>query len=77
MDTKKHKSFASSGLRGEHDYFVISSGVFLLVGFLHFLRAFYGWELLVGDITVPNVVSWFAVFVAGYMAYTGFKYSKK
>jgi len=77
MDTKNHKSFIPSGVRGEHDYFVISSGIFILVVSLHFLRIFYGWDLYVGDFLVPNILSWVAILVAGYMSYEGLKYSKK
>ncbi|MEX2144856.1 MAG: hypothetical protein WD712_00540 [Candidatus Spechtbacterales bacterium] len=77
MPDKKHKSFRFSGVRGEHDYFMVATGIFILVVSFHFLRLWYRIDVRVGDYVVPNLISWIAVAVAGYMAWEGFKYSKK
>jgi hypothetical protein len=46
--------------------------VFLLVAILHVLRIALGWHVIVNVWTIPMWVSWIGVFIAGFLAFTGF-----
>ncbi|MEX2008526.1 MAG: hypothetical protein WD850_03490 [Candidatus Spechtbacterales bacterium] len=74
---QKHRSFRSSGLRGEHDYLVAAAGLFLLVATMHALRILYDTDVRIGEWSVPPWVSIVAVVVAGYMGWRGYKLSSK
>ena len=49
----------------------LTGTIFLLITLLHFGRIFSGWEANIGGWDVPMWLSWSAVVVAGYLAYTG------
>ena len=54
--------------------FVVTAGVvFSLVAVLHALRLLLGWDAVIGGWHVPMWLSWLALAVAGYLAYTAFK----
>lgn len=54
--------------------FTLTAGaVFSLVAALHALRLLCGWDAVIGGWTVPLWVSWAALAVSGYLAYTAFK----
>ena len=53
------------------DHAVFSSLLFLIIFIAHSVRLFYGWEVVVGSWVVPQGLSWIAVLVSGYFAYTG------
>lgn len=74
---KAHRHFRRSKGRGEHDYLVVATGIFFVVAIAHFLRAFYGLELIVVGWDVPAWASWFAVALAGLMAWRGWQYSRR
>ena len=58
-------------------YFLVSGIVFLAVATLHFLRNVMGWDAAIGGWAVPVWVSWATVVVAGFLAFTGLRLSKK
>ena len=46
--------------------------VFSLVAVLHALRLLLGWDAVIGGWHAPLWLSWLALAVAGYLAYTAF-----
>ena len=57
--------------------FVRTAGVvFSLVAVLHALRLLLGWDAVIGGWSVPMWLSWLALAVAGYLAYTAFNVHK-
>ncbi len=58
--------------------FSLTAGViFLLIALGHLSRLVFRWRVLIGDFPVPFWVNWVALFVAVYLAYEGFRVSKK
>ena len=54
--------------------FTFTAGVvFSLVAVLHALRIVLGWDAVIGGWHVPLLVSWLALPVSGYLAYTAFR----
>ena len=54
--------------------FTVTAGVvFSLIAVLHALRLLLGWEAMIGGWSVPMWLSWLALALAGYLAYTAFK----
>jgi hypothetical protein len=51
----------------------VAGVVFLLVALLHLLRLLLGWDAVIGGWSVPHWVSWAALAVSGYLAYTAFR----
>jgi len=47
--------------------------VFSLIAVLHALRLLLRWEAVIGGWTVPMWISWAALAISGYLAYTAFK----
>ena len=57
--------------------FAVTAGmVFSLVAVLHALRLLLGWEAVIGGWNVPLWLSWVALAVSGYLAYTAFNLGK-
>ena len=55
--------------------FTLLAGViFAIVAFIHLLRIYMGWPVVIGDWTVPMWVSWVALVVAGGLSYFGFRH---
>ena len=57
-------------------YLLIVGTVFSIVAILHLLRLVFGWEVIIEGRLVPLWLSVIFV-VAGYLAYEGFRLSKK
>ena len=57
-------------------FFTLAAWLFLVIAVLHALRIFKGWDVTIGDMALSTKVSWGIVFVAGYLSYFGFKYSR-
>ena len=54
--------------------FTLTTGVvFSIIAVLHVLRLLFGWEAMIGGWNVPLWVSWVAIAVSGYFAYTAFR----
>jgi hypothetical protein len=43
----------------------------------HVLRLLRGWQVTIGDVVVPLWISWIGLAVATYLAYQGFKLSRR
>ena len=55
----------------------IAGGIFAVIAVLHLLRLIYHWNALIANRPVPLGVSVVACIVAGYLAWQGFRLSKK
>ena len=51
--------------------------IFGIVALVHLIRVLAGWQLVIGNWTVPNWVSIVAFLVLGWLSYDFFKISKK
>lgn len=49
--------------------------VFLVVALLHLLRIAFGWNLILGEITIPIWLSWLGVIIPGYLSYSSFHFA--
>ena len=58
-------------------YYLAVAIVFVFVGIMHLLRAFYGWEAIIGGVIIPVWFSWVAAALALYLAVRGWQFSKK
>ena len=56
--------------------FVVSV-IFLLVALGHLLRLALGWHAVVNMWAVPMWVSWVAILIAGFLAFEGFRLSRR
>ena len=54
----------------------IAGVVFSLITALHLLRLLFRWEAAIGGWDVPLWVSWAAIAVSGYLAWTAFTLRK-
>jgi len=54
----------------------IVGSVLSVVAVLHLLRAVYSWEAVIGGWMVPVWVSYVAVLVAGFLAYSAFRLNR-
>ena len=50
----------------------VTGVLFLLIALLHGLRAVYGWPAAVNGWAVPAGVSWAALIIAGYLAFSAY-----
>jgi len=58
--------------------FSLTAGViFSLIAAGHLLRVIFGWKVTVDGGMIPIWVSWLALFIAAYLAYEGFRLSKR
>ena len=51
--------------------------IFLLIAVLHALRVVFGTDAVLEGWALPMWVSWVAALIAAYLAYQGFRLSKK
>lgn len=47
--------------------------IFAVIAVLHLLRILLGWEAVIGGWHVPVWLSWLALALSGFLAYTAFK----
>lgn len=50
----------------------LAGTIFLLVFLLHAARLFFHWQVLIAGRSVPMWLSWLAVTLAGFLAYSAF-----
>ena len=72
----KIKSIIQKMLK-EKNYYLVVATIFLIIALLHLLRVTLGWSAVIGGWELPFWLSWVAIIVASYLAYEGFKFSKK
>lgn len=57
-----------------HDtYRKFTGGIFAIIAVLHLLRVVNSWPAQIASFTVPMWLSWVALLLAGYLAYSGLK----
>ena len=54
----------------------VAGAIFVVIAVLHLLRAILGWNAVIGSFAVPLWLSWVAVVVAAFLAYSAFKLAK-
>jgi len=52
-------------------FLLVTSAIFALIALLHALRLVYGWNVTIGEWTVPVLVSAVGFLIAGYLAFQG------
>src|SRR2546428_3796388 len=52
-------------------FILVTSSIFALIALLHALRLIYGWNVTIGEWTVPVWVSAVGLLIAGYLAFQG------
>ena len=55
---------------------LVTGAIFSVIAVLHLLRAVLGWNAVIGSFTIPMWLSWVALVVTVYLAYTAFKLAK-
>lgn len=55
----------------------IAGLIFLFVAVIHAMRLVFGWQFIVGDLTVPLWLSWVGVAFAAYLAYASFHFAAR
>ena len=65
MKAMNHRTFLS-----------VTGVIFLVIAVLHLLRAVLGWNAVIGSFTIPMWLSWVALVVAAFLAYSAFKLAK-
>ncbi len=58
-------------------FLVVTSSIFALIALLHALRLTYGWNVTIGEWTVPVWVSAIGLLIAGYLAVQGLLLKRK
>lgn len=58
-------------------YFAVTTFIFLIISILHLMRILIGWEVSIGGWMIPLGVSWVALVVSGFLAYSGFNQSRR
>ena len=56
---------------------LVTAMLFSLIALLHAIRLARGWHVTIGDIVVPVWDSWIGLVIAAYLAYEGFRLSKR
>ncbi|MBI2550499.1 hypothetical protein HYV83_04970 [Candidatus Woesearchaeota archaeon] len=65
MKAMKQKTFST-----------VVGAIFSVIAVLHLLRAVLGWNAVIGSFAVPMWLSWMAIVVAAFLAYSAFKLAK-
>ena len=58
-------------------FLLVTSAIFALIALLHALRLVYGWNVTIGEWTVPVWVSAVGFLIAGYLAFQGLLLKRK
>ena len=57
----------------QRTYNTVTAALFLVIAVLHLLRIVFGWSAQIGDVAIPQWVSWLALIVSGALAWSGFR----
>lgn len=57
----------------QQSFYNVTLVIFSLIALLHALRLVYGWNAVIGGWEIPFWVSYLALVLAGYLAYSAFK----
>jgi len=58
-------------------FVLVTSSIFALIALLHALRLIYGWNVMIGEWTVPVWVSAVGFLIAAYLGLQGFLLRRK
>lgn len=58
-------------------FILIAGLLFAAIAILHGLRLLLGWEAVIGGWVVPHWISWIAILIFGFLAYSAFKLGRK
>lgn len=58
-------------------YLFVSGAVFAVVAVLHLVRAILALTFQIGDMAIPTVVSWLGFVIAGGLAASAYRLSRK
>ena len=58
-------------------FLLVTSAIFALIALLHALGLVYGWNVTIGEWTVPVWVSAVGFLIAGYLAFQGLLLRRK
>jgi hypothetical protein len=61
----------------QRTFSLIAAGVFSLIALGHAIRLLFGWHVTVENMVVPVWISWIGLAIAGYLAYQGFRLSRR
>lgn len=64
-------------MMSEKTFLQLAGTIFGVIGTLHFLRLFTGWQIILVGWEVPVWLSGFGVVIAWYLAYTAFTIAGK
>ena len=56
---------------------LVAGVIFAVVAVLHLSRIVFGWQVVLGEWTLPAWISYFGLIAAGFLAYQGLTLSKK
>lgn len=57
-------------------YYRVTATIFTIIAIGHAVRLAYGWDAVIGDVTIPLWMSGVGVLIAGYLACRGFTIKK-
>lgn len=58
-------------------YNMYSGVIFAIIAVVQLLRVMQGWPAVINGVSIPIWVSWIAILLAGFMAYSGFQLHNK
>jgi len=56
---------------------LVTGGLFLVIAVVHLARIIYGWEITLNTLAIPMWVSWTALAVMGFLAYSGLQLARE
>lgn len=60
----------------QRNFSLVTGVIFAIIFILHLFRIILAWQAEIAGWTVPIWLSWIALIVSGYLAYTGLRLSK-
>ena len=57
-------------------YYTFTTLLFLIIAIVHALRVLNGWNAVIGGWPVPMGISYIAVLLGAYLAWTGYQFRK-
>ena len=61
----------------QRTFFTVSGMLFGVIALMHLLRVLAGWPAHLGTFEAPMWLSWVAMVVAGYLAFSAFRLKSK
>jgi hypothetical protein len=59
----------------QRSYNAVTATLFLVIALLHLLRIVFGWPAQIGNLNMPQWLSWAALVVSGALGWFGFRLS--